>query len=142
MSCHYISDCNRSMNRWISVYFSRTPKASVGGSEDGEEGNQDGDEDEDSVMTIDGVEGGYAWYKNIYHLLNYNHVFIIYGHITINWCILIFDSDGEHTFATKLTKNAKSDFSYQTIQDLWPWWKSTFIKCWINILIREIPEGE
>ena len=68
------------MNRWISVYFSRTPKASVGGSEDGEEGNQDGDEDEDSVMTIDGVEGGYAWYKNIYHLLNYNHVFKFMGY--------------------------------------------------------------
>ena len=37
----------------------RTPKPSVTGSEDGEEGNQEGDEDEDSVMTIDGVEGGY-----------------------------------------------------------------------------------
>ena len=50
------------MNSWKSLYISRTPKGSVGGSEDGEEGNQDGDEDEDSVMTIDGVEGGYAWY--------------------------------------------------------------------------------
>ena len=44
----------------MSLHISRTPKASVGGSDDDEEGNQDGDEDEDSVMTIDGVEGGYA----------------------------------------------------------------------------------
>ena len=42
------------------MQFHRTPKGSVGGSEEGEEGNLEADEDEDSVMTIDGVEGGYA----------------------------------------------------------------------------------
>ena len=43
------------------IWIDRTPKQSVGGSEDGEEGDVDKDEDEDSVMTIDGVEGGYVW---------------------------------------------------------------------------------
>ena len=43
------------------ILIDRTPKQSVGGSEDGEEGDVDKDEDEDSVMTIDGVEGGYVW---------------------------------------------------------------------------------
>ena len=42
------------------ILIDRTPKQSVGGSEDGEEGDVDKDEDEDSVMTIDGVEGGYV----------------------------------------------------------------------------------
>ena len=42
---------------WITF---RTPKPSVAGSDDGEEKDEEDDEDEASVMTIDGVEGGYA----------------------------------------------------------------------------------
>ena len=39
----------------------REPKSSTAGDEEGEEKNEEDAEDEDSVMTIDGVEGGYAY---------------------------------------------------------------------------------
>ena len=53
----YIYKIYDEMMVWITF---RTPKPSVAGSDDGEEKDEEDDEDEASVMTIDGVEGGYA----------------------------------------------------------------------------------
>ena len=48
-------------NKKSNISFFREPKSSTAGDEEGEEKNEEDAEDEDSVMTIDGVEGGYGW---------------------------------------------------------------------------------
>ena len=48
-------------NKKSNILFFREPKSSTAGDEEGEEKNEEDAEDEDSVMTIDGVEGGYAY---------------------------------------------------------------------------------
>ena len=51
----------KKQTKQVIFHFFREPKSSTAGDEEGEEKNEEDAEDEDSVMTIDGVEGGYAW---------------------------------------------------------------------------------